>query len=72
MKTYYMHTLNGSPAAFFGDCICYMSHYGKANPLASSLKQIRAEQKANIEARQELGANPDDDAYGYRRVGVPT
>jgi hypothetical protein len=48
-----------------------MTFHGKANPLATSLKQIRAEQKASREALAEIGLNTPDDHYSYRRVGTP-
>lgn len=72
MKTYYMHTINDTPAFMSenDEQICYMSFYGKPNPLAESLKQIRREQQATIRYRKQCGFKNDKDKYGYRRVCV--
>jgi len=72
MVTKYMHTIDGMPAYFEeGGQICHMAHYGKANPLADSLKQIRREQKTSVKYRcEELGVDEDGTKYGYRRVAV--
>ena len=72
MKTYYMHMINGKPAAYFPKHgICYMNFYGKPNPLSASLKQIRHEQKATVEYRRGLGIKDVGTKYGYRRVMLP-
>lgn len=72
MKTYYMHTIDRRPAAYFPDNgICHMDFYGKPNPLAASLKQIRREQKITIEQRRARGLEQDETKYGYRRVCLP-
>lgn len=68
-RTYYLHTLDGRPAAFFpGDGICFMNFYGKANPLCRSLKEIRQQQKESERIRCDC---PDGAQLGYRRVSLP-
>lgn len=71
-KTYYMHTIDGRPAFFAGDQVCFMNFYGKPSKLALSLKQIRKEQAKSREYRQSIGFSDDHDRYrlGYRRVCV--
>ena len=68
--TYYMHTLNGCPAFFGGKQICFMISSRKANPLASSLRQIRQEQRQTSEWRISHGYS-DNKIYGYLRVLLP-
>ncbi len=71
MKVYYMHTINDFPAIFDGGQVCYMRNYGKPNPLALSLKQIREEQKASAQYRRKMGFSNIAYEYGYRRVCAP-
>jgi len=66
----YMHTIDGKPAFFDGRQICYMVFYGKASPLAQSLKQIRTEQKASAEWRMGQGFQSHIEKYGHLRVAV--
>ena len=68
-KTYYLHTLDGQPADFSGEQVCYAVHYGKPNKLATSLKQIRREQQASREYRERIGFENDCE-YGYRRYSI--
>jgi hypothetical protein len=64
---YYLHTLDGKPAAFDGNQVHFMAH---GNRLASSLDQIRAEQKASAAWRGDKGYSLLH-TYGYRRVRLP-
>ena len=72
MTTYYMHTIDGKPAAFIEDQIYFMPYYGsaKCRTLARSLRQIRREQKKAAEFRAALGYHNDFE-YGYVRVATP-
>ena len=72
-KSYYMHTLNDQPAAFYGGLICFMSLTGSPNRLAASLVQIRREQQASIRYERIVGQERegDDFKYGYLRVCLP-
>jgi len=74
---YYMHTLDGMPAAYMPRerQICFLSHYGNrnCNVLATSLQQIRKEQRLSRKYRQEvLGIDADVDyEAGYVIVNTP-
>lgn len=72
-KTYYMHTLNGRPAFFGTNQICYMMPGDKAFHLVSSLKQIKQEQKITICFRESKNytKNDLDLVYGYLKVTLP-
>lgn len=71
MKKYYMHTINGRPAAFHGSQICYWWHGAKKNKpkMCTSLAQIRSQQKKTKKYREKLGCGMLHD-YGYIIVGV--
>ena len=69
MTTVYIHTLDGRPAMFDGYQVCYAAHYGRANDVALSLRQIRREQAASTRNRLADGLS-DDLEYGYRRYAV--
>lgn len=73
MTTYYLHTIRGRPAHYVpGQQICYITRFGAAGTLVTSLRQIRREQKASIKHRQDIGLDQDGSNYGYRRVRVPS
>lgn len=65
--TYYMHTLNGKPAAFDGNQISYATFHGKPNALAESLQQIRSEQRASAAYRRRMGFTGYKMEYGHFR-----
>ena len=68
-RSYYLHTLNGQPAAYsHTQGVCFASHFGPANKLAHSLKQIRAEQAESKARDRDRLVNPDEWRYGYIRV----
>jgi len=67
-KTRYLHTIDNKPAAFEGTQITFLNFYGKAFALASSLKQIREEQRATKKYRIQNGFPYDENRYGYFRV----
>lgn len=69
MRTVYIHTLNGQPAGFFDGQICFARHFGPATLAASSLKQIRREQKASL-ARDKQYGDEGKWTYGYVRFRV--
>lgn len=72
-KRYYIHTLNGRPAFFDGEQICYASKYQREGNVAStSLKQIRREQIKSSKWRYEMfGENGMKHEYGYVRFTLP-
>lgn len=70
-KNYYLHTLDGLPAAFYDDRVCFMSFYGPANPLATSLKQIRREQDSS-KVIDRIDGRDGEFVYSYRRVRLPS
>lgn len=62
---YYLHTLDGKPAGFAGEQICYAQDGpGWKAPLAKDLKTIRREQKMSFKFRKEKGWDLDL-RYGY-------
>lgn len=67
----YMHTLNGEPARFDGEQIIY-ARSRRPVPLATSLAQIRREQRATRAFRRRIGIAWLDArhpvSYGYRSV----
>jgi hypothetical protein len=67
-RWYYMHTLDGHPAAYDGRQVHFMTH-GDAL-LVDSLKELRAQQKASALWRESKGYK-DNFPYGYRRVRLP-
>ena len=67
-RTLYLHTIDNKPAAFEGTQICFLNFYGEAFALASSLKQIRKEQRATKKYRRQMGFAYDENRYGYFRV----
>lgn len=70
MDTYYLHTLDGKPAEFWENQICFATFYGKAALLARDLKQIRHEQKLSKTWRKKQGFNAFLEE-GYVRVRTP-
>ena len=70
-RTYYLHTIDGRPAFYVhGMQICFANRYGKPAPLATSLGQIKREQRASVEWRRAQGYDHSAEEYGYRRVSV--
>ncbi len=70
-KLYYMHTIDGKPASYVkGEQICYARSGGRGRPwatLATSIEQIKSEQKASIAWRRKRfndGEKSRND-YGY-------
>ena len=70
MKTYYLHTLDGQPAQFYDNIICFINDFGSAAPLALSLKQIRKEQRISAKTRKDR-SNFMEFEVGYKRVCTP-
>jgi len=70
MKTYYLHTLDGKSAYFDGDQIVFCMFYGRKQPLAESLKQIRSEQRKSKDWRAKRGY-PEYWKISYVKVNVP-
>lgn len=69
--TYYMHTVNGSPAYFNGEQIVYWPNRlsRKHRPsMATSLAQIRDEQRRSSEQRKAWGFDPIISSYSYIRI----
>ena len=66
MTTYYLHTLDGAPAYFDPKlgALMFATSNGKAAPLATSLRQIRREQRIDQEHKGSTVT------YGYTRVSV--
>lgn len=72
-KNYYIHTLNGRPAFFDGEQICYACKYQRAGNVAcTSLAQIRREQRSSAKWRSEnFGEEWRAIEYGYVRFTLP-
>lgn len=65
---YYMHTLDGRPAAFDGRQVHFMAN---GDRLVGSLKELREQQKASATYRAAHGYEALY-PYGYRRVRLPS
>ena len=70
MTVKYMHTIDGMPAAFDGDQICYRSFYGKAQPLCDDLAQIKREQQLTKKYRDSMGFSDYETKYSHLRILV--
>lgn len=77
-RTMYMHTLDGEPASYeeCSDGSPHIYFVGGRNKvkLATSLRQIRREQEASMEAARESQYGTewaDSERYGYVLVEVP-
>lgn len=63
----YMHMIDGEPAFFDGNMICYAKNGLRLDKLlCDSLEQIRSEQQASIAYRKKRGCPFMH--YGYLRV----
>jgi len=73
MTKYYLHTIDGKPAGFDGDQICYAQKgKGWSAPLVKDLKTIRKEQKKTFKFRKKFKEKYDkyQDEYDYVIVEV--
>jgi len=73
MTKYYLHTIEGKPAGFDGDQICYADKgKGWASPLVKDLKTIRKQQKKTFKFRVQFKEKYDkyQDKYDYVIVEV--
>lgn len=69
--TYYLHTLDGRPACFVpGQGICFIMKYDRNPIVATSLKQIRKEQRDDDKIRAHLCAGVPF-KRGYVRICTP-
>ena len=68
----YMHTIDGQPALYWpGHQICYCNRIQRnAPPLATSLAQIRREQRATKRYRKAWGFVDEAGKYSYVHVGT--
>jgi len=60
-----MHTLDGIPAFFDRDQICFLPKARARDVLRDSLDQIRSEQRKTIAWREKYGFTGDEDRYGH-------
>lgn len=65
-----MHMVDGSPAEFSNGAIWFAARRGRPCLLATSLRQIRREQKINRVYDAENG-HDGEFSYGYQRVAAP-
>ena len=71
MTKYYLHTLEGKPAGFDGEQICYASKgNGWFVPLVKDLKTIRRQQQQTFEFRKKLKEKYDKYQTTYDYVIV--
>lgn len=65
----YMHTINGRPAFFAGEQICFLcSGETLSSVLRDSLKQIRDDQNRTVWYRRDvLKCGVEEKEYGYLR-----
>lgn len=69
MSEKYMHLIDGEPARFDGEQICYADKRRFPVKLVDSLIQIRKEQRKSKAYRKAHGFH-DSDGYGYAKVIV--
>lgn len=68
----YLPTVDGKPARFDGEQLCYVSTYSRGRSqavLLDSLAEVRKQIKASQKYRDDMGFRPDM-RYGYVRVEV--
>lgn len=70
MTIYYMHTLDGQPAAFCGSQVCFIGRRGIGR-LCRTLDELREQQRKSEAYRRRNGFATRFE-YGYRRVRVPS
>ena len=71
MVSIYMHTINGHPAGYDGDQVCYHWQGQSIAEWPRSLAALRREQKKCMEWRTSQGMDAEAHEYGYRRYTVP-
>lgn len=69
-KTYYMHTIDGGPGAFYSGEIWHAVPRRPAYKLERSLKDIRRQQRKSRKADKSRGMG-DSFNYGHIRFEVP-
>lgn len=62
---YYMHTISGKPAIFQDQIVFAGSHGIKLSEMATSLQQIRREQKLSTKYREERGWDDTPNPWEY-------
>lgn len=73
-RVLYMHTLDGKPALYYeayGSRAIAFAGVRDLATLATSLNQIRREQKAAMRDNERIGLGHDAKRLGYVRVEVP-
>lgn len=65
----YLHTMNGRPAGWFEEQICYANALGWYAPLVKDLKTIRKQQNLSIKFRRKMGWFEETN-YSYVKVEV--
>ncbi len=70
-KSIYIHILEGRPAFFNGQQLCFVTEGGggKGAPVAYSLRQIRDEHRKSADYRRRKGYDTDLEV-GYRRYRI--
>ena len=69
MKRYYQHTLDNKPAYYDGTQVVFSG--GRYQPLCSSLKEVRKQQRASVRQRLAWDFDADMFAMGYVVVTLP-
>lgn len=67
--TIYIHTIDGHPAMFDGDQICFANFYGPGNTPCYSLQEIRSQQQKSKTYRRKRNFD-DSMKYGYVRYRI--
>lgn len=70
LRKAYMHTLDGQPAFFSGDQICFLPPSRARNVLRGSIQEIYADRKATEKYRKKHNFRIDNVRYGYRMFYV--
>lgn len=71
MRKLYMHTLDNKPAAFQSTEGSVVFEPWQVRDFATSLNQIRAEQRLSAEWDRKYGLEPGRFKYGYRLLYIP-
>ena len=73
LKSIYIHTIRNCAACFYPDSgqICFTSQNNRNDNIpATSLLQIRKEQRITFKYRESRGYECDRSEYGYRRYSI--
>jgi hypothetical protein len=65
----YVHTMDGAPATFDGECICFAPP-SYALSSCATLGELKKERRKSIRSRKKDGIHRDITVHGHLRVQV--